>query len=271
MSHFESPMTILMVEDNALQRRQIEAQLQPLGHRILAAANGQEALIRVKGGDAVPDLVIMDAVMPSMDGFKACEAIKSDPATAGIPVLVLTALSRDAKDRSYAAGADDFLRKPANTLLLQVRVQTHLRIRALSRHAGFLAPARPKVLVVSASSLVRAQVQNHFGKEQATFLEAQGEGQARAQILAHRPDVLVLDTDLMEGSAQTLALAIHQSPELEDMPILLLHSPGELETWGRFQEPVADALEKPLVAPETRRRVALMARLAQLQKFAGKA
>jgi hypothetical protein len=72
----------------------------------------------------------------------------------------------------------------------------------------------------------------------------------------------------MEGSAQTLALAIHQSPELEDMPILLLHSPGELETWGRFQEPVADALEKPLVAPETRRRVALMARLAQLQKFA---
>ncbi len=265
MSQFASPMTILMVEDNALQRRQIEAQLHPLGHRLITASNGQEALDRMMEG--LPDLIIMDAVMPAMDGFKACETIKSDPRTASIPILVLTALSRDAKDRSYAAGADDFLRKPANTMLLQVRVQTHLRIRALSLRAGTLAPARPKVLVVSASSLVRSQVQNHYGKDQATFFEAQGEGQARAQILAHRPDVLVLDTELLEGSAQTLAVAVHQSEELKDMPILLLHSPGELETWSRMQEPVADALEKPLVAPETRRRVALLARLAHLQKL----
>jgi len=258
-------MTILMVEDNALQRRQIEAQLHPLGHRVMTASNGQEALdILVHSR---PDLIIMDAVMPSMDGFKACEMIKADPKTASVPILVLTALSRDAKDRSYAAGADDFLRKPANTLLLQVRVQTHLRIRALSLRAGTPAPARPKVLVVSASSLVRSQVQNHFGKDQATFIEAQGEGQARAQILAHRPDVLVLDTELLEGSAQNLTVAIHQADELRDMPILLLHNPGELETWSRLQEPVSDALEKPLVAPETRRRVGLLARLAHLQKL----
>jgi len=265
LSQFTSPMTILMVEDNALQRRQIEAQLQALGHRIISASNGQEALDRMQV--TIPDLVIMDAVMPAMDGFKACEMIKADPQTAGVPVLVLTALSRDAKDRSYAAGADDFLRKPANTLLLQVRVQTHLRIRALTLRAGNPAPARPKVLVVSASSLVRSQVQNHYGKDQATFVEAQGEGQARAQILAHRPDVMVLDTELLEGSAQALAVAVHQSEELNDLPILLLHSPGELETWSRLQEPVADALEKPLVAPETRRRVALLARLAHLQKL----
>ena len=265
MSQFPSPMTILMVEDNALQRRQIEAQLQALGHRVISASNGQEALDRMK--ETLPDLVIMDAVMPSMDGFKACEVMKGNPATAAVPILVLTALSRDAKDRSYAAGADDFLRKPANTMLLQVRVQTHLRIRALTLRAGTLAPARPKVLVVSASSLVRSQVQNHYGKDQATFLEAQGESQARAQIMAHRPDLMVLDTELLEGSAQTLAVAVHESDELRDMPILLLYTPGELETWSRLQEPVADALEKPLVAPETRRRVSLLALLAHLQKL----
>ena len=155
----------------------------------------------------------------------------------------------------------------ANTLLLHVRVQTHLKIRALELRAGTPAPARPKVLVVSASSLVRSQVQNHFGKNQATFIEAQGEDQARVQIMAHRPDVLVLDTELLEGSARNLTMALHQSEELRDLPILLLYNPGELETWSRLQQPVADALEKPLVAQETRRRVALLSRLAQLQKL----
>jgi len=264
-------MTILMVEDNALQRRLLEAQIQPLGHRLLVAANGAEALARLQSTQPAPDMVIMDVVMPSMDGFKACEAIKSNPATANIPVLVLTALSRDAKDRSYAAGADDFIRKPANNLLLQVRVQTHLRIRALSLRTGPLPPARPKVLVASASPLVLTQIQNHFGKDQAMYLEAQGEVQARAQVLAHHPDVLVLDTDLADGSAQNLAVALHQSQDLKGLPILLLHEPGELETWSRLQQPVADALEKPLVAQETRHRVGLLARLAHLQKLAGQA
>jgi DNA-binding response OmpR family regulator len=152
-------------------------------------------------------------------------------------------------------------------MLLQVRVQTHLRIRALTLSAGIPAPARPKVLVVSASSLVRSQVQNHYGKDQATFLEAQGESQARAQILAHRPDVIVLDTELTDGSAQAFALSLHETEGLRATPVLLLYNPGELETWSRLHEPVADALEKPLVAPETRRRVALVSRLSYLQKL----
>ncbi len=271
MSHFASPMTILMVEDNALQRRLLEAQIQPLGHHLVVAANGEEALARLRSDRPQPDMVLMDVVMPSMDGFKACEALKADPVTADIPVLVLTALSRDAKDRSYAAGADDFIRKPAGNLLLQMRIQTHLRVRALSLRTDPPPPARPKVLVASANSMVLTQVQNHFGKDQAIYFEAQGEAQARAQILAQPPDVLVLDTELADGSAMNLAATLGQSQDLRDLPILLLHDPGELEAWSRLGEPVCDALEKPLAAPETRRRVALLARLAHLQKRAGQA
>ncbi len=265
MSQAPSPMVILMVEDNALQRREVEAQLVPLGHRIITAHNGHEAIQRMN--QDMPDLIVMDAVMPTMDGFNACAMIKSNLKTASVPILVLTALSRDAKDRSYAAGADDFIRKPASTVLLQVRVQTHLRIRALSAKVGTLTEVRPKVLVVSASPLVRSQVQNHCGKDTAHFLEAQGESQARALILSERPDVLVLDTELVEGNARALAVAIHQNEELRDMPILLLYGPGELDLWSRLKEPMADALEKPLIAQETRRRVVLLAHLAHLQKL----
>ena len=125
-------MTILLVEDNALQRRILEAQLQPLGHHVLVAANGEEALARIKAGPE-PDMVIMDVVMPSLDGFKTCESLKADPATAGIPVLVLTALSRDAKDRSYAAGADDFLTKPldVNAVLVVLSPQVTLQSKRI--------------------------------------------------------------------------------------------------------------------------------------------
>ena len=147
------------------------------------------------------------------------------------------------------------------------RCGSRLTCTSITWPTGPQAPARPKVLVVSASPLVRSQVQNHYGKDQGTFLEAQGEAQARAMLKAHQPDVLVLDTDLQEGSAQALALAIHDSDEMGHPPILLLYNPGELETWSRLREPVADALDKPLVAAETRRRVALLARLAQLQKL----
>ena len=266
MSQTPSPWTILMVEDNPLQRRELEAQLQPLGHRIVTAANGQEALDRMRTD--TPDLVVLDAVMPTLDGFKTCQMLKGDPATAAVPIMVVTALSRDAKERSYAAGADDFIRKPANTVLLQVRVQTLLKVRALALKGRELPAARARVLVVSASPLVRSQVQNHYGKQQAHYLEAQDETHARALILAERPDVLVLDTDLLEGSAQALAVAIHQSEDLRGMPILLLHSPGELDLWSRLKEPVADVLEKPLVTQETRRRLALLVRLAQLQRHA---
>ena len=152
-------------------------------------------------------------------------------------------------------------------MLFLSRVQTHLRIRALSGQVGTVPEVRPKVLVASASPLVRSQVQNHCGKESAHFLEAQGETQARAMILSERPDVLVLDTELLEGNAQILVVAIHQNEELRDMPILLLHGPGELDHWSRLKEPMADALEKPLIAQETRRRVTLLAHLAHLQKL----
>jgi CheY-like chemotaxis protein len=261
-------MTILVMEDNVIQRSHIKAQLEPLGRRIVFAASGKEMLDFLKV--TPPDLIIMDAVMPSMDGFKACNAIKSDPSTSDIPIIVVTSLSRDFRGRSYSAGADDFIRKHSNTLLLQMRVQTHLRIRSLGRRLGqHSAPTRLKVLVASAKPLVHSHIRLHLGRGIATYIEAWGETHAAEQIQGQSPDILVLDTDLLDGSAQALAVATHAAQATRHLPILLIHHPGELEIWSRYRECLSDTLEKPLMAQETRRRIAMQMRLARLQKLAG--
>jgi two-component system cell cycle response regulator len=94
------PSTVLVVDDNAIIRRLQEAQLEALHVKLVAAADGSEALAMMS--TIRPDLVLLDVVMPGLDGFRVCEALKADPATRDVPVMVVTALGKDARDRSLA-------------------------------------------------------------------------------------------------------------------------------------------------------------------------
>ena len=120
--------TVLVVDDIAGNARLLESLLAPDGHIVRTAANGAEALrlIRVKH----PDLVLMDVMMPHVDGFEACRAIKADPSTRLIPVVLVTALNDSAsRIRGIEAGADDFVSKPFNAHELRARVRSLLRIK----------------------------------------------------------------------------------------------------------------------------------------------
>jgi two-component system cell cycle response regulator DivK len=102
---------VLIVEDTFDNRNICRTILEYGGHTVIEAFNGAEALALVR--ERRPDLIIMDVVMPVMDGLEARRRLKGDPATKEIPVLILTALAR-ASDREEAeqAGADAFLSKP---------------------------------------------------------------------------------------------------------------------------------------------------------------
>ncbi|MEM7800763.1 MAG: response regulator [Chloroflexota bacterium] len=119
---------ILVVDDNANNRLLLASQLEMHGYTIIEAADGKEGLEKAIVNQ--PDLVLLDAMMPFMDGFETCKRLKSDPTTSNIPVIMVTAL-RDIKDRieGIKAGADEFLSRPHNRDELLIRVKSLISLK----------------------------------------------------------------------------------------------------------------------------------------------
>ena len=122
---------ILVVDDIPANVKLLEARLLAEYFEVLTASNGRDALEICENGKV--DVVLLDVMMPGMDGFEVCRRIKSDPATAHIPVIMVTALDQVSdRVRGLEAGADDFLTKPANDLQLMTRVKSLVRLKMLT-------------------------------------------------------------------------------------------------------------------------------------------
>ena len=123
---------ILVVDDVAQNVKLIEQLLTLSGYAVLTASSGAEGLAKVAAGN--PDLVLLDVVMPQMSGYEVCRAIRANPATELLPVVMITALDpAEERVKGIESGADDFLSKPINQPELLARVKSLLRIRALHR------------------------------------------------------------------------------------------------------------------------------------------
>ena len=124
----EAPAKILVVDDEEKNVKLLEARLIPHGYTVCTASNGEHALEQVRREQ--PDLIILDILMPGMDGFTVCKTLKDDPETRLIPVIIMTALGqKEDRIRGIEAGADDFLTKPADRDELMARIRTSLRMK----------------------------------------------------------------------------------------------------------------------------------------------
>ncbi|WP_161569152.1 response regulator [Candidatus Oscillochloris fontis] len=123
----EAHSLILVVDDQPRSQMALASLLEPEGYRLAFASSGPEALAQMRL--IAPDLILLDVMMPDMDGFEVCERIRADPAFATIPVVMVTALDdHDSLLRGIQSGADDFVTKPFNRTELRARIRTITRL-----------------------------------------------------------------------------------------------------------------------------------------------
>jgi DNA-binding response OmpR family regulator len=133
------PSRILIVDDEPFNVDYLEQELEDLGYETVSAGNGKEAIDKVATDP--PDLILLDVMMPVMDGFAVCRTLKGNEETRLIPIVIMTALDGiDDRIKGIEAGADDFLTKPVNPRELIARIQTALKLKhAVDRKLGELS------------------------------------------------------------------------------------------------------------------------------------
>jgi len=188
---------ILIVDDEPFNLDYLEQELQDLGYETVSAADGQEALRTI--ASEAPDLILLDVMMPVMDGLTLCRMLKASDETRLIPIVIMTALDGiEDRIKGIEAGADDFLTKPVNERELLARIQTSLKHKqAIDRKIGELH-----------------KVKDHFAK----FVP-----EAVRRLVAANPDAPGLE-DKHERDVSTLFVDITGYTRLsEELPLAILN------------------------------------------------
>src|SRR5450759_1345749 len=137
------PKKVLLVDDDEMLRKMTEVLLSKQGFEVTAVENGAKTLQQLKF--MLPDVILMDVMMPDMDGFTVCREIRSNPVTASVPIIMLTALdSVENKVKGFEAGADDYLAKPFETAELVARINVMTK-RAEGSTPLIKEPVKPAI------------------------------------------------------------------------------------------------------------------------------
>ena len=260
----DGPTKILAVDDVPQNLRLLEAILAPQGYTVMPASSGAEALEKVV--TERPDLILLDVLMPEMNGYEVCRALRDDPATRFLPVVMIT--SSDAADRLSAieSGADDFIQKPFDKQELLARVRSLVRIKryhdTIETQAGELAElnthleARVAAQVEEIERLGR--LRRFLSETLADLVLTEGE----SILESHRREIAVLFADLRGWTA----FSVSTEPE-EVMGVIREFHNAMGELINRFEATVGwfagDGLmvwfNDPIPCPDPALRAASMA------------
>jgi signal transduction histidine kinase len=162
------PPRVLIVDDERRNAELLKVMLLPEGYVLLTATSGEDALALL--ADQQPDLILLDVMMPGMDGYQVATRIKQNPATNNIPVIMLTALDdRNARMLGLNAGAEDFLTKPVDRAELCVRVRNLLRLKAYGDKLRVAHAALATALTEASEARLMAE---HANNAKTQFLRA---------------------------------------------------------------------------------------------------
>lgn len=232
---------ILVVDDILPNVKLLEAKLTSEYYDVITATNGQEALD--KAAQESPDIILLDVMMPGMDGFEVCTKIKENPALAHIPVVMVTALT-DTQDkvRGLESGADDFLSKPINDTALMARVRSLVRLKmtldewrireTTANQLGVveevakdamdesLAPAN--ILVVEDKDFEQQKIQETLGNDHHHAMVVENGADAMELVGKHDLDLFIVSLDLENEDGLRLCSHLKSSERTRAVPILMV-------------------------------------------------
>jgi len=230
VSHAEP--SVLIVDDERVNIDILVDLLKPQ-YRTLVATNGEQALKRAAGQPA-PDIVLLDVMMPEIDGYEVCRRLKADPATRDIPVIFVTALSEVGDEtKGFALGAVDYITKPFSPPIVAARVKAHLE----NKHARDFIEDRNRVL----AGMVLERTRELAATQDATIL-------SMATLAETRDRETGYHLRRTQGYVRALALELRGhtrfKDQLDDQAIELLFKSAPLHDIGKVGVP-DNILRKP--------------------------
>ncbi len=217
---------ILVVDDIETNRRLLEARLSAEYFDVLEAEDGYKAIEMAR--EHLPDIILLDVMMPGIDGFETCRQLKADPALRHIPVVMVTALDqREDRIKGLEAGADEFLTKPVDDVALFARVRSLLRLKVVMdelrlRESGEsmteeTAVTGGRVVVAAADDAGAERVANMFA---APFRAKACSEPLNALRHARAADLVVIDLTHARFDGLRLAARIRSDADTRQVPIL---------------------------------------------------
>jgi two-component system cell cycle response regulator len=265
---------VLVVDDSLPNRKLLEARLQDEYFEVLGAASAAEAITLAQRWS--PDIILLDVLMPVMDGFEACRRLKAQPATAHIPVVMVTSLN-DQSERvcGLDAGADDFLVKPVDQATLFARLRALLRVKQVLdawrlraetvRDLGFEPPSAPpeefegaKVLLLSDNVAEAAALSGALAADGMALEQFRDEKTvwARLQDPKAHYDLVLTSLPMPEGDPLRLASRLRAEAETRDLPLMLIADDEQRDLVLRaFELGASDHVLRPINEEELRARV----------------
>lgn len=202
----ETRKTILVVDDDVNIRELLRQQLETEGYQVREAKDGMDAIHQIK--TARPDLIVLDVMMPQINGFDVAAVLKNDPHTADIPIIILSIVEN--KERGYHIGIDRYLTKPINTEKLLTEVGSLLSQGMSSK----------KVLVVDKNASTLKTLSDVLQTQGYSVIEASDPQECIHKALAAKPDMIIIDSILSQET--DLVKTLRFEKELENVFFIML-------------------------------------------------
>lgn len=253
----EKKGTVLIVEDNPLTLQALIEYLQKLQLKTVVAHSGEEALRQM--GEAKPVLILLDIMLPGIDGFETCSRLKANPLTGEIPVIFLTALTdTESKVKAYEIGGVDYITKPFDFQEVAIRINMRLTLQNLQRRlqvkrsvmdAGEGMKKRNTsitILIVDDNPLTLEAVVAYLRTFGFTLLTAQSGDEIIDHLPQPLPDLILLDVMMPGRDGFETCRWLKQNPKTRDIPVIFMTALTEMEDKIRaFEAGGTDYVMKP--------------------------